>query len=190
MNCYEYQDYISSYIEKELTLSKVKQFDRHRKNCPACRDAYEGVISVMDALRSSRRATLTDRFNSRLQSRLRKVASKPTNRFNRYFEGGRIFGFEPKYAVASVVAMVVIVVLSINLIPDREGGSTINPVPLSTQQPVKEPVGIPKMDLPTTPAPTTFVADESKDDSTDSKSDIQRPKPSINRKIRLVKDRQ
>ena len=191
MNCYEFQDYISSYIEKKLTLSTIKQFEHHLENCSACSDAYKGVVSVIAALRNSDRVTLTERFNSRLQSRLRKLTSRPTDRFSGYFEGGRIFGFEPKYAVASVVATVLIIFFSIGLFPDKKDVSSSKSIPLSTQQVVKEPAGIPAIDMPNQPT-STYVAEESNDlidDSTDTESDTPKSIPNVNRKIKLVKDR-
>lgn len=189
MNCYEFRDYISGYIEKELSLSDVKKFDHHFRLCPACKDAYKGVVSVINALRDLDRVALSDSFNAILQSRLKRISSKPARRISRYFEDGRILGFEPRYAVASIAAVVLIIVLSVGLFPEKKGTSTVNPIPLSTQQQVREPAGVSEMDIPSTPSPT-YLADDSKDDSTDSKSDVHKSTPSYKGKIKLVKDRQ
>lgn len=187
MNCYDFQDNISSYIEKELTLKEVKEFDNHLKACPACKEACEGVVSIIHALRDSQRVTLSDRFNTKLQSRLKKTSSKPSNRFGRYFEEGRIFGFEPRYAIASIAAVVLIIVLSIGLFPEKKGAPSGNPIPLSTQKQMREPAGVPEIDLQNAPSPK-YVADDSKDDSTDANSEVNKSTPSFKGKIKLVKD--
>ena len=179
MNCYEFQDTISSYIEKELNLSEVEQFDRHLESCSECRDAYKGVASVIGALRISNRFSLPDSFDKRLKSRLERIGSKSTGRFSRYFEEGRILGFQPKYALASAAVVVVLVFLFVGLFPEGDGVPSHSPVPLSTQQQV-----------PSTGAPPAQLAIDSNNDSTEADTEVQKSKPAFEGRIKLVKDRQ
>ncbi|MEE9166293.1 MAG: zf-HC2 domain-containing protein [Candidatus Neomarinimicrobiota bacterium] len=188
MNCYEFQDYISSYIEKELSLLHIKRFDRHLETCPSCENAYEGVLSVFQSLRESERVAVSSGFNARLSSRLEKSVNRPTRRYSRYYQGGRILGFEPRYALASVAALVLIIVLSVGLLPEKEGVPSGNPIPLSTRRDVTT-----SSDRTELKTPASFqgeFAGDSKDDSTDAPQDVPGPTQNFDDRIRLVKDRQ
>lgn len=190
MNCYEFQDIISSYIDREFPLAKVKQFDRHYENCPACHDVYERTVSVVNALANSDRIGVSRGFNKRLQARIGRISSRRPNRFGRYFSQGRILGFEPKYAVASVVAVVLIVVLSVGLFPEREGVASVTPIPLSTRQEVPDPAAVPGERNQPLESSTPYLADETKDDSTEAGQKVTKSVRDYQGKIKLVKDRQ
>ncbi|MFQ6673891.1 MAG: anti-sigma factor family protein [Fidelibacterota bacterium] len=188
MNCYEFRDQISAYIEKELSFPGVKQFDRHLETCDTCRDEYEGVVSVIQALQGSERFRLSDSFNAKLRSRLEGATGNPAQRFGRYFQAGRILGFEPRYAVLSAAALMAIIVLSVGLFRGGEGTPARHSIPLSTEQQLgrsalKTEAGLPGVsDAP-------LLSDESRDDSSEADLDVGRSnRPAFEGKIKLVKD--
>ncbi len=71
MDCYEFQDKVSAYIEKELTLSDVNRFDSHIESCGNCSAVITGVRSAVAAVRASDRVAVSDGFNNRLLDRLK-----------------------------------------------------------------------------------------------------------------------
>ena len=110
MDCYEFQDKVSAYIEKELTLSDINRFDQHLESCRICAVAYNGVKSAVRAIRGSGRVAVSSGFNDRLLGRLQREKAKPVSKISRLGRGrSRIFGYEPRYAFASLAAVALIV---------------------------------------------------------------------------------
>ncbi|MFQ6675380.1 MAG: anti-sigma factor family protein [Fidelibacterota bacterium] len=189
MNCYQIRDQISDYIEKELTLPQVRQFETHLAACSSCQDAYEGVVSVIRSLRESEKVALSDRFDERLKARLTKVAASPVRRPNRFIRGGTIWGFEPKYAVMSVAALVAIIVLSVSLFPGGETSSLPGPVPLSTRQSLSHPAPGSEPNASSSSVPVRLAGD-SRNDTTETERAKDGSRPSYEDRIQLVKDQQ
>lgn len=188
MNCYEFQDSISSYIEKELGLAEIGRFDQHLKSCSQCEDTYRGVASAVRVLRNSERVIASSEFNSALRARIRAVPAQRPAWQKRYLQHGRILGFEPRYALASVGAMAVIVVLSLSLIPESENSLIPSPVPLSTQQNVSGGNVLPAVPSPLDSEFEAVLADEDGKDSIETEVNGQSTKPVLGGKIKLVKD--
>ncbi len=185
MDCYEFQDKVSAYIEKELTLSDVNRFDSHIESCGNCSAVITGVRSAVAAVRASDRVAVSDGFNNRLLDRLKYEKTKPVSRIGRVGRGGDFFGYEPRYAFASLAAVALIVVLSVGILP--EGGEPV-PVQLSTQQGFAEPT--PKQINSGVPLQPSLAADESEEDSLDTPRDARKVSPrDFGGKIQLVKDK-
>lgn len=187
MNCYEFQDFISSYIEKELGLAEIGLFDRHLKSCSQCEDTYRRVESAVSVLRNSERILVSAEFNSALRAKIRAISSQQTAWHKRYFQHGRILGFEPRYAFASVAAMAVIVVLSLSLVPESEHSIVPNPVALSTQQNMTGGVVSP-LPSPLESELEALLADEDGKDSIETEINGKIVRPLLGGKIKLVKD--
>ena len=182
MNCYEFQDKVSAYIEKELTLSDVNRFESHIDFCKTCSAVLTGVRSSVAAVRASERVAVSDDFNDRLLKMLRHEKAKPVNRS--IGSGRKFFGYEPRYAFASMAAVVLIVVLSIGILP--EGGKIV-PVQLSTQQGFIE--SAPKKINSGVPLQTPLVAEDSEEDSLETPRESRKVSPGeFGGKIKLVKD--
>ena len=188
MDCYEFQDKVSAYIEKELTLSDVNRFDQHLQSCRICAVAYDGVKSAVRAIRGSERVAVSSGFNDRLLGRLQREKAKPVSKISRLGRGRRIFGYEPRYAFVSLAAVALIVVLTIGILLDGGGKINPNPLPLSTQQNVNDAFQ-PAM-RSGTPAAPTLVSDELEEDSLTTPKDKTLKTPQdFNGKIQLVKNK-
>ena len=187
MDCYEFQDKISAYIEKELTLSDVNRFDQHLESCRICAVAYNGVKSAVRAIRGSGRVAVSIGFNDRLLERLQREKAKPVSKISRLGRGRRIFGYEPRYAFVSLAAVALIVVITIGILPDGGGKINPNPLPLSTQQNVNDTFQ-PAMRSGTPAAPP--LADELEEDSLATPKDKTLKTPQdFSGKIQLVKNK-
>jgi len=185
MDCYQFQDKVSAYIEKELTLSDVNRFDTHLDSCKSCSEILVGVRSAFAALRASERVVVSDGFNNRLLNKLKVEKAKPVSRIGRIGRGGNIFGYEPRYAFASLAAMALIIVLSVGILPEGEGSI---PVQLSTQQGFTEPA--PKQINSGVPLQPTILAEDSEEDSLETPHESRKVTPrDFGGKIQLVKDK-
>ena len=188
MDCYEFQDKVSAYIEKELTLSDVNRFDQHLESCRICAVTYNGVKSAVRAIRGSERVAVSSGFNDRLLGRLQREKAKPVSKISRLGRGRRIFGYEPRYAFVSLGAVALIVVLTIGMLPDGGGVVNPNPLPLSTQQNMNDAFQ-PAMRSGTSAAPT-LASDRLEEDSLATPKDkaLKTP-PDFSGKIQLVKNK-
>ena len=185
MDCYQFQDKVSAYIEKELTLSDVNRFDTHLNSCKSCSEDLAAVSTAVAALRVSERVVVSDCFNNRLLNRLKVEKVKPVSRIGRIGRGGNIFGYEPRYAFASLAAVTLIIVLTVGILP--EGGETM-PVQLSTQQGFIQPA--PKKINSGVPLQPSILDEYSEEDSLETPGESRKVTPrDFGGKIQLVKDK-
>lgn len=188
MNCYECQDKISAYIDKQLSLTQIKEFDEHISNCSQCSEMYEGVLTIMGALNKLPKLTVSENFNGNLKRKIDTVSSRPTRRFSKVFYGRHLWGFEPKYAFAFVTAVVAIVVLAVSLIPEKSPQTFTQPIPNPTINQFSDPVKN-KNIRPVTTGEKEMLVSEQEEDSILTREKPIRQKPDLKGKIRLVKDK-
>ena len=185
MDCYEFQDKVSAYIEKELTLSDVNRFDAHLDSCNCCSAVLSGVRSTVGALRVSERVAVSNDFNNRLLNRLKVEKVKPVIQIGSMSRRRNIFGYEPRYAFASLSVVALIIVLTVRILP--EGGETM-PVQLSTQQGFND--SMPKQINNGVPLQPSILTEDSEEDSLEAPGESQKVTPRDYRgKIQLVKDK-
>lgn len=131
MNCYEFQDKVSAYIEKELTLSDVNRFENHISSCKVCDATFSSVRLAIANLQRTKRVRVSKGFNDRLLQRLKNEKLNSINRIQHIGSGKNFFGYQPKYAFASILLVGLIIFLSYEVFPDVQ---TREPIQLSTQR--------------------------------------------------------
>ena len=131
MNCYEFQDKVSAYIEKELTLSDVNRFENHISSCKVCDSTFSSVRLAIANLKRTKRVRVSKGFNDRLLQRLKNEKLNSINRIQHIGSGKNFFGYQPKYAFASILLVGLIIFLSYEVFPDVQ---TREPIQLSTQR--------------------------------------------------------
>ena len=131
MNCYEFQDKVSAYIEKELTLSDVNRFENHISSCKVCDSTFSSVRLAIANLKRTKRVRVSKGFNDRLLQRLKNEKLNSINRIQHIGSGKNFFGYQPKYAFASILLVGLIIFLSYEIFPDVQ---TREPIQLSTQR--------------------------------------------------------
>ena len=144
MNCYEFQDNISTYLDNEFPTSKTKLFKEHMEKCYSCSNALKGVkhsIAVMNGLET---VSTSSSFNDKLKSRLKEINSKPAVNKKRYISSNRVFGYSPTYAFLTAAAVIAIVVLSVSLFQDSNTGMPSDLPTLTTQDFLNKPMKIPE----------------------------------------------
>lgn len=102
MNCAQFTQMISLYLDNELNETEIKEFEIHLNNCEKCKSEYEEMILLTNILRDCEEVELPDDYGDRFRQKLELENSKKTKNFN----------FK---AISTIAASLVIVVTSIGL---------------------------------------------------------------------------
>tara|TARA_B100000029_G_scaffold216483_1_gene214279 strand:+ start:1791 stop:2357 length:567 start_codon:yes stop_codon:yes gene_type:complete len=140
MNCYEFQDKVSEYIDKELTLSDVNRFENHISSCKVCELTYSRVCLTISNLKKTKRVKVSKDFEDRLIHRIKNEKSNPINRIQHIGRKNSLFGYQPRYAFASLLLIGLIIFLSYGIFPELQVRESIQ---LSTKRDLDESIQIP-----------------------------------------------
>lgn len=114
MNCYQFRDKISPYLDTELTFSELQSFREHLAKCPHCADLTADMERVRAALGESLPVTLSPDFVARLQSRLEAEISRAPEWWRQLFTP-RIRGFSPVHLGGLAAAAMALMIIGISL---------------------------------------------------------------------------
>lgn len=81
MNCNEFIDNISSYIDNDMNEVEKKEFELHILECNKCRQEYEDMIKILEIVKSQDQVELPDNYRLELKRKL-KEAAKEEKRIN------------------------------------------------------------------------------------------------------------
>lgn len=101
MNCNDFLDKISLYIDDEMNEVEKKEFELHILKCDKCRQEYEDMIYMLSIVREQEQVELPDDYRFELRRKL-KEAAKGERKIN-----WRI--------VSSVAAGLIIMIISISM---------------------------------------------------------------------------
>lgn len=186
MNCSRFRNSLSAFIERELSQVELEAFQAHVVDCPACHDLSSNTELAIQELKLAEKVTVSPQFALRLQERLEGQTTSPALRWKDWWSFGQVFGLEPRYATASVLAAFALIFFLFQLLPmgsAPEGRS-----------PYLAPVDSPHTPLPTVellPGGMEFAEAEEEEgaDSSTAADSAKRPRPGFDDRIRLVKDR-
>lgn len=102
MNCSQFTQMVSLYLDNELNETEIKEFEIHLNNCEKCKSEYEEMLFLTNILRDCEEVELPDDYGDRFRQKLELEKSKKTKNFN----------FK---AISTIAASLVIVVTSIGL---------------------------------------------------------------------------
>ncbi len=105
MNCIDFVDKISLYIDDELTEIEKKEFELHILKCDNCRQEYEDMINILKNVRNQEQVELPDNYRFELRRKLKEVA-KEEKKIN-----WRV--------ISSVAAGLIIMLISISMFLDN-----------------------------------------------------------------------
>lgn len=105
MNCNEFIEYISSYIDGEMTEIEKKEFELHILSCHKCRQEYEDMIKIMKTIKKQEQVELPDNYRLELRRKLKEVA-KEERKIN-------------WRTISSVAAGLIILIISISMFSDN-----------------------------------------------------------------------
>ncbi len=83
MNCNEFNEMISLYIDNELNNIDRKEFELHLMKCEECRKSYEIMVNILKELKEEKETQLPKDYNENLRAKLIDVSNKrKKTRFN------------------------------------------------------------------------------------------------------------
>lgn len=179
MDRYQFEDSISEYIENTLTLSQRKDFEDYIENNPESVVLVERVRSVINNMQKMPDVKTSPDFMGQLMRKVDVEKNRPAQRVK---PGNTVFGFTPLYAGLMSVAVIGLIMIGLQMIPDSSQGPT--PIPNNFTQesaPVQSPATQPhelKME-------SLAGAEE---DSANVEVQMDKRRSNIKNKIQLVKN--
>ncbi len=179
MDRYQFEDSISDYIENSLTLSKRKDFEDYIENNPESVVLVERVRSVINNMHKMSAVKTSPDFMNQLMRKVDVEKNRPAQRVK---PGNTVFGFTPLYAGLMSVAVIGLILIGVQMIPDSLQGPTPIPnhytqEPAPVQSPATQPHELRMESLA-----------EAEEDSTDVDAPMDKRRSNIKNKIRLVKN--
>ena len=137
MNCYKFRDSISLYIDKELSIKDINRFNHHLETCSSCRVLFQGTLNVVSSMKKIPAVTVSADFGKRLQKRITREQAREKTRRRRMVPVQRL-GLQPRYAFASVTALVAILIISVSIFTGGNDDIPVGDTPpaLSTREEV------------------------------------------------------
>lgn len=100
MDCYEFESLLSDYCDGEMPPHSLKQFSKHRDDCPECYELLTDFKKAVNAIQSLPKTRTSDDFNQRLRERInQEVQVSFWERVQNFFSGS----FLPRYVVATAL---------------------------------------------------------------------------------------
>ena len=172
MNRYEFENFISDYLDGELSFSKRKEFEFYLEENEDAKLLFNGVKNTLNDMKNAEKISTPDNFNSKLLSKIKdKAPLMPNDRSN-------IFGLSPLYAsIFSSLCLAVIFISYSLIVPKPTSNSNLeySLVPIDKSQ---------KVDQSQMVKNNTSFADNDKSDSLDVNT--KEYKPNKNDKIKFV----
>ena len=105
MNCYQFEDKITQYLDNELKQNKRKLFLEHKEKCPKCLEKFNDVKKYLLMFKRIDEINTSKHFLSKLDKKIYNFNNK--TKFWNKFKKLHIFFNEPKLAVAYTLAIIV-----------------------------------------------------------------------------------
>ena len=172
MNRYEFENFISDYLDGELSFSKRKEFEFYLEENEDAKLLFNGIKNTLNDMKNAEKISTLDNFNSKLLSKIKDKAPLMPN------DRGNIFGLSPLYAsIFSSLCLVVIFISYSLIVPKPISNSNLeySSVPFDKSQ---------KVDQSQMVKNNTSFADNDKSDSLDVNT--KEYKPNKNNKIKFV----
>lgn len=181
MDRYQFEGYMSDYIENALSIAKRKEFEKFLAEHPESKEQVEAVRSTILQLKTLPTVKTSDDFMVKLQQRVSKQRNMiPIQQINRK---PLIFGFTPITAVMMSLVLLAIVFVGYELMPI---GSS-NPIVIPSQITTNNVMSAPMSQLPLLPANTESTLAAAQEDSSIIDKDLQQISPALEEKINYVK---
>jgi hypothetical protein len=181
MDRYQFEGYISDYIENTLSIAKRKEFELFLEEHPESKEQVEAVRSTILQLKNLPTVKTSDDFIVKLQQHVAKqheVVSVQEERSK-----PMIFGFTPLTAGMMSLVVLAIVFVGYELLPNRSSNPITIPPQITTNNVM--PVSV----TPTSTIPVNSDSEiaEVQEDSSKIEKDLQQISPELEEKINYVK---
>ncbi|MBU0528167.1 hypothetical protein KKF86_00185 [bacterium] len=181
MDRYQFEGYISDYIENSLSIAKRKEFEKYLAEHPESKEQVEALRSTILQLKNLSTVKTSDEFMVKLQQRVAKQRyAVPVRQENRM---PMIFGFTPLTAGMMSLVVLAIVFVGYELMPSRSSNPIAIPPQITTNNVMPAPVN----SAPMISASTESAIAEAQEDSSVVEEDLQHISPQLEEKINYVK---
>ena len=99
MNCYEFENNLSDFIEGELKQKDIIKIKSHKKECVNCSEKMESIISLISNLGNMNSIKVSDNFSDKLHNEISILDSRMQTKSWNWLDIFD-FGFKPKQALA------------------------------------------------------------------------------------------
>jgi|UPI0003A5F343 anti-sigma factor RsiW len=135
LNCYQFKNHISSYLDGEISLKKRQEFEEHLQNCPHCRQLLAQITHNHHTLHHLPAISVSDNFYFKLRNRI--WADKRRQSEGQVFPLFRLKNI-PSYAYGFALAFLAVIV-SIVILNVQEAESPTTPIPPTVQSRITQP---------------------------------------------------
>ena len=112
MNCYEFENLISEYIDGELKMGNRKGFVTHKSDCILCKEKLDDIVSILKEMPTMDKMITSGGFLSKLNDKIESYDKRSTLKLNQFF------GFDYVSAIGLAAAMVLVVGASYLLVTE------------------------------------------------------------------------
>ena len=180
MDRYQFEGYISDYIENSLSIAKRKEFEQFLAVNPDSNELIETVRSTILHLKKLPAVKTSDDFMVKLQQRVAEqldVIPAQTEK-----RKPMIFGFTPLTASMMSLVVLAIVFVGYELIPSRSNSIAIPPQ-ITTNNVMSAPVN----SAPVMPVIIESAIVEAQEDTSVFEEELQHISPQLEEKINYVR---
>ena len=85
MNCYEFENHISEYIDGELKMGTRKRFITHKTDCILCREKLDEIVCILKVMPTMNKMKASEVFLSKLNDKIESYDKRSTLKINRFF---------------------------------------------------------------------------------------------------------
>ncbi len=181
MDRYQFEGYISDYIENALSIAKRREFEQFLADNPEAKEEVNAVRVTMLQLKTLPAVKTSDKFLTNLQQRIGKQSvAIPVPIDNRR---PMIFGFTPLTAGMMSLVILAIVFVGYELMPSGSSNPIAIPPQITTNNVMSAPMSQPSIS-PTITESTLAAMEE---DSSIIEKDLRQISPELEEKINYVK---
>ena len=180
MDRYQFEGYISDYIENSLSIAKRKEFEQFLAEHPESKELVEAVRSTISQLKNLSTVKTSDEFMIKLQQRVAKQRDVIPVQMDK--RKPMIFGFTPLTASMMSLVVLAIVFVGYELMP-----SGSNPISIPPQITKNSVMSTPVNPPPVIPVNVESAIAEAQEDSTVIEEDLQHINPLLEEKINYVR---
>jgi len=180
MDRYQFEGYISDYIENSLSIAKRKEFEQFLAVNPDSNELVETVRSTILHLKKLPAVKTSDNFMVKLQQRVAKQRDViPAHMEKRK---PMIFGFTPLTASMMSLVVLAIVFVGYELMP-----SGSNPIAIPPQITTNNVMSAPVNSAPVMPVIIESAIVEAQEDTSVFEEELQHISPQLEEKINYVR---
>ena len=107
MNCYEFEQNISAFIEGEIKKPKKEEFIKHQNNCLECSIKTDKISQMLNNLHSLKNFKTSSSFESTLKDKISNIENKRYGLWDQ-LKNLKPFGFEAIPAIGLSFAILMI----------------------------------------------------------------------------------